>query len=199
MEDGSIAAATGYLPGSADAGADRGAGHGPLEPDAAPVGEPAPGGHETKGGTMAVYRTPAGWRVGDEELPDLVSAMVFADLLANDLPSPARPATDRGEPGAVDTDTDTDTARLKMTIAQLEHALAHRVRVEQAIGVLTERHRLPPRQSFEMLRTAARSRGRRVHELADEVLANVTNPLLPVAEELARPQAPRRGRSRSRA
>jgi AmiR/NasT family two-component response regulator len=86
-----------------------------------------------------------------------------------------------------------------MTIAQLEHALAHRVRVEQAIGVLTERHRLPPRQSFEMLRTAARSRGRRVHELADEVLANVTNPLLPVADELARPQAPRRGRSRSRA
>ncbi len=85
------------------------------------------------------------------------------------------------------------------TIAQLEHALAHRVRVEQAIGVLTERHRLPPRQSFELLRAAARSRGRRVQELADEVLANVTNPLLPVAEELARPQAARRGHSRSRA
>ena len=152
------------------------------------------GGQETTARTAAVYRTAAGWRVGDEELPDLVSAMVFADLLVSELPSSARPAAD----GAAADTGDAETARLKMTIAQLEHALAHRVRVEQAIGVLTERHRLAPRQAFEMLRTAARSRGRRVQELADEVVANVTNPLLPVAEELARPPAPRRGRGRSR-
>jgi hypothetical protein len=177
------------------AGADCGAGRGPLEPDVAPATDSASGEHETRAHVVTVYRTAAGWRVGGEELPDLVSAMVFADLLANDLPSSARPTTDGGALGT----GDAETARLKVTIAQLEHALAHRVRVEQAIGVLTERHRLPPRQSFELLRTAARSRGRRVQELADEVLANVTNPLLPVAEELARPQAARRGRSRSRA
>ncbi len=155
----------------------------------------APGGQETAARTAAVYRTAAGWRVGDEELPDLVSAMVFADLLVSELPSSARQAPD----GAAADTGDAETARLKMTIAQLEHALAHRVRVEQAIGILTERHRIAPRQAFEMLRTAARSRGRRVQELADEVVANVTNPLLPVAEELARPRtAPRaRGRSRS--
>lgn len=196
-EDRAAAAGAAEPPGPAGAasGAGRGAGHGPLEPEAMPVADSTPGEHETRGEAMAVYRTPAGWRVGEEELPDLMSAMVFADLLASDLPSSARPATDGGASGP----GDTETARLKMTIAQLEHALAHRVRVEQAIGVLTERHRQPPRQSFEMLRTAARSRGRRVHELADEVLANVTNPLLPVAEELARPQAPRRTRSRSRA
>jgi hypothetical protein len=32
-------------------------------------------------------RTPTGWRVGGEEVPDLTSAMVLADLLAADLPS----------------------------------------------------------------------------------------------------------------
>ena len=142
----------------------------------------------------AVYRTPGGWRVGDEELPDLVSAMVFADLLVSELPSSAKP-TARGT--TADTG-DTETARLRMTIAQLEHALANRVRVEQAIGVLSERHRVPARQAFGMLRAAARSRGRRVQELADEVLSNVTNPLLPVAGELARPATAPRARSRSR-
>ena len=30
-------------------------------------------------------RTPTGWRVGDEEVPDLTSAMVLADLLAAEL------------------------------------------------------------------------------------------------------------------
>lgn len=129
-------------------------------------------------------------------MPDLVSAMVFADLLASELPPSARPTADDG---ATPDGGDAETARLKMTIVQLEHALANRVRVEQAIGVLTERHRLPPRQSFELLRTAARSRGRRLQELADEVVTNVTNPLLPIAEEFERPKnAPRtRGRSRS--
>ena len=146
-------------------------------------------------GAAAVYRTPGGWRVGDEELPDLVSAMVFADLLVSELPSAARPAA---VGGATADGGDAETTRLKTTIAQLEHALANRVRVEQAIGVLTERHRLPPRRAFELLRTAARSRGRRVQELADEVVTNVTNPLLPVAEELERPRKAQRARNRPR-
>jgi hypothetical protein len=139
--------------------------------------------------TAAVYRTPSGWRVGDEELPDLLSAMILADLLVGERPSAQRPADPDGGP-------DAEIGRLKRTIIQLEHALASRVRVEQAIGVLTERYRLPPREAFDLLRTAARGRGRRVHDLADEVVANVTNPLLPVASELARlPRAPHsRGR-----
>ena len=125
-----------------------------------------------------------------------MSAMVFADLLVSELPSSPLPTADDGATA----DGGDETARLKMTIVQLEHALANRVRVEQAIGILTERHRLPPRQSFELLRTAARNRGRRLQELADEVVTNVTNPLLPIAEELERPKnAPRaRGRSRGR-
>ena len=36
-------------------------------------------------GPQAVERTPSGWRVGDEELPDLTSAMVLADILNAEL------------------------------------------------------------------------------------------------------------------
>ena len=79
-------------------------------------------------------------------------------------------------------------------MAQLEHALTVRVRVEQAIGVLAERHRLRPRQAFELLRSAARSRGRRVLEVAGEVVDSASNPLLRLPEELAKPPVVRRGR-----
>ena len=67
-----------------------------------------------------------------------------------------------------------------------------RVRVEQAIGVLAERHRLRPRQAFELLRSASRAHGRRVLEMATEVVDSATNPLLRMPEELAKPPMPRR-------
>ena len=75
-----------------------------------------------------------------------------------------------------------------MTVAQLEHALSARVRVEQAIGVLAERHRLRPRQAFDLLRNVARSRGQKVIEIAEAVVDSASNPLLPLPEELARQQ-----------
>jgi hypothetical protein len=87
-----------------------------------------------------------------------------------------------------------DTQQLQETVAQLEHALTVRVRVEQAIGVLAERHRLRPRQAFELLRSAARARGRRVLEVAGEVVDSASNPLLRIPEELAKPPVIRRGR-----
>ena len=67
-----------------------------------------------------------------------------------------------------------------------------RVRVEQAIGVLAERHRIQPRQAFEQLRSAARSRGRRVIDIASDVVASATNPLLQLPDELSRPRSPGR-------
>lgn len=85
-----------------------------------------------------------------------------------------------------------DIQKLQETITQLEHALAVRVRVEQAIGVLAERHRMRPRQAFELLRSAARARGRRVLEVAGEVVDSASNPLLRIPEELAKPPAARR-------
>jgi hypothetical protein len=138
-------------------------------------------------------RTPTGWRVGDEEVSDLTSAMVLADLLAAELPAeasstPGNPAESRRR------DEQPDARQLQETVAQLEHALTVRVRVEQAIGVLAERHRLRPRQAFELLRSAARSRGRRVLEVAGEVVDSASNPLLRLPEELAKPPAVRRGR-----
>jgi hypothetical protein len=136
-----------------------------------------------------VRRTKDGWRVGGDDLPDLTCAMILADLLAAESgmpeapPKPASQATAAGEAG-----------RLRTTVSQLEHALATRIRVEQAIGVLAERHRIKPRQAFEQLREAARSRGRKVIDIAGDVVASATNPLLQLPDELSRPRsAPRRG------
>ena len=68
---------------------------------------------------------------------------------------------------------------------QLEHALAARVLVEQAIGVLAERQHTTPRAAFDRLRKASRSRGRKVHDLAREVVASVTDHGVPLPPELA--------------
>jgi hypothetical protein len=124
-----------------------------------------------------IRRTASGWRVGDEEEADLISAMVLADLLAEDL-APG------GRPPRVENPTD-DTERLRLAVAQLEHALAARVLVEQAIGVLAERQHCAPRAAFERLRKAARSRGRKVHDLARMVVASANDPGVPLPPELA--------------
>jgi hypothetical protein len=200
---------------------------------------------------QAVERTPSGWRVGDEELPDLTSAMVLADILNAELTAeeqaeldataasgtpPAPPAhpqdaagrnsgliagpqppaapsrPDRSEPrgrraarrgahraGSRGTAAElAEAEQLKETVAQLERALTVRVRVEQAIGVLAERHRIRPRQAFELLRSASRARGQRIMETASQVIASASNPLLRLPEELAKPPMPRRMPRRSR-
>jgi AmiR/NasT family two-component response regulator len=84
-----------------------------------------------------------------------------------------------------------EAARLAVTVSQLEHALTARVRVEQAIGVLAERHRLRTRAAFDLLRNASRSRGRRVLDVAEEVVNSTTNPLLRLPEELERKPEPK--------
>jgi hypothetical protein len=140
-----------------------------------------------------VRRTKDGWRVGGDDVPDLTSAMVLADLLAAEQGAPdclgaAKPQVEQQveqQPG--------EAGKLRTTVSQLEHALLARVRVEQAIGVLAERHRIKPRQAFEQLRAAARNRGRKVIDIASDVVASASNPLLQLPEELSRPRsAPRR-------
>ena len=178
---------------------------------------------------VVVRKAERGWVVGDEKVSDLTSAMVLADLFAADQAddddttvmeavdedgAPRRPAratapapranhsgAQRIPPGLEKPSETDEAARLAVTVAQLEHALASRVRVEQAIGVLSERHRLRPREAFDLLRSAARSRGRRVTEIAQDVVASSTNPLLRLPDELARtlPEPRPRGRSRHRA
>ncbi len=158
---------------------------------------------------VVVRKAERGWVVGEENVSDLTSAMVLADLFAADQAvtqdtgmleavdadgAPRRPAgppaprrNNTGPLPAVDvTNEPQEAERLAVTVAQLEHALASRVRVEQAIGVLAERHRLRPREAFDLLRQAARSRGSRVTEMAQDVVASASNPLLRLPEELSR-------------
>src|SRR3984893_11455019 len=122
-------------------------------------------GSDDSADEIVVRRSEQGWHVADEQAADLTSAMVLADLLAADLGAPAAPPAGLTGPRRSTPVTEEDeAARLAVTGAQLEHALAARARVEQAIGVLAERHRLRPRQAFDMLRSVARSAGRRVIE-----------------------------------
>lgn len=168
------------------------------------------------GEDAVVRRTRDGWRVGGTDVPDLTCAMVLADLLAAEQqagptarqPGDARAAAGQAPPGpaaasaqvlpspAAEPGPPADTGRLRATISQLEHALTARIRVEQAIGVLAERHRIMPRQAFEQLRTAARNRGRRVIDIASDVVASATNPLLQLPDELSRPRSSARNKAR---
>jgi hypothetical protein len=170
-------------------------------------------------GGVVVRKAEHGWVVGDETVSDLTSAMVLADLFAADHPvgdpdasqgdAAPRPTIGRPNvsateiaPAIMDPEKEADeAARLAVTVTQLEHALSSRVRVEQAIGVLAERHKVRPRDAFDLLRRAARSRGRRVTEIAQDVVASTANPLLRLPEELARklPEPHVRGRSLRRA
>lgn len=126
-------------------------------------------------------RPSGGWEVdgagSGQGADDLTSAMVLADLLAAEV-APA------GRPPRADEQLD-ELAQLRLSVKQLEHALAARVVVEQAIGVLTERQGNGPREAFERLRKVARSRGRKVHELAREVVASATDLNVPLPPELA--------------
>ncbi|HTB54849.1 MAG TPA: ANTAR domain-containing protein [Trebonia sp.] len=187
-----------------------------------------------------------GWVVGGENVSDLTSAIVLADLFAADLAAnddtavleavdrndgsrlerperPARPERPNGSqcaaprhdaarqrdgrrgtpgrhaarPSGNDGAEADEASRLAVTVTQLEHALASRVRVEQAIGVLAERHRLRPREAFDLLRGAARSRGQRITDIAQDVVASTANPLLRLPDELARKLPDQRPRGRS--
>jgi hypothetical protein len=195
---------------------------------------------------VVVRKADRGWVVGGENVSDLTSAIVLADLFAADLAAsddttvleavdrkdgsrPERPDRSarpdcpngsqyaaprhdaarprdgrRGTPGrhaarasGNDGAEADEASRLAVTVAQLEHALASRVRVEQAIGVLAERHRLRPREAFDLLRGAARSRGKRITDIAQDVVASTANPLLRLPDELARKLPDQRPRGRS--
>lgn len=161
---------------------------------------------------VVIRRTSAGWRVEGsfpslptDTVDELGHALALADLLTEDVvpgPRPPRPVDGLDE-----------VARLRAAVRQLEHALASRVVVEQAIGVLTERWRVAPRDAFEQLRRITRSRGLRIHDLARQVVDSCTDPEVALPAELVpapraagppeprqspdrreRPREPRRGR-----
>jgi hypothetical protein len=181
----------------------------------APIAESSAHQRPAAAEEAVVRRTRDGWRVGDDELPDLTCAMVLADLLAAELPTEIQPAIQadavapppepspaarpaRGHAARAELAADDEANRLRTTVGQLEHALTARIRIEQAIGVLAERHRIRPRQAFEQLRSAARNRGRKVIDIATDVVASASNPLLQLPEELSRQRsAPRHAAPRN--
>ncbi|WP_299952195.1 ANTAR domain-containing protein [uncultured Modestobacter sp.] len=163
-----------------------------------PAGQPA----------VLVVRTAGGWSVltvgpddaapagrSEEVALPLVEAMSLADLVSGELgatPEPDRQARRAARNGATPDEPapdprDAELSALRRTVAQLEHALAARVSIERAIGVLAERHGSTPREAFEGLRSDARSQGRPAAELAAEVLAGLSDGVA-AAEE--RPGAP---------
>jgi hypothetical protein len=65
---------------------------------------------------------------------------------------------------------------LRERVSQLEHALESRVVVEQAKGILAERFHLAVDDAFLVLRYAARSSRRDIHEVAREVVTSRVTP-----------------------
>ena len=156
-------------------------------PDAAPAEQPAVFVVRTgRGWTVLGPGAPTGWVGGgsghrEDDGLSLVEAMSLADLVTAELgasPEPDRearraartPTTGAAGDDALADPRDEEIAVLRRTVGQLEHALAARVSVERAIGVLAERHGTTPRDAFDDLRRRARSQGRPAHELAAEVL-----------------------------
>jgi hypothetical protein len=130
---------------------------------------------------IAVTRTPTGWVVvspeGADRAGDLIEGLCLADLVTEEFggstdPDRSARRSARGPVPVVEPEDPRDAriAALERTVAQLEHALAARVSIERAIGVLAERHAVGPREAFESLRQSARSQGRPVAALAREVL-----------------------------
>lgn len=134
-------------------------------------------------GEVVIRRSPTGWKVEgafpslpSDTVDDLGHALTLADLLAEGTvpgPRPPRPADGLDE-----------VTRLRASVRQLEHALASRVTVEQAIGVLAERWRVAPRDAFEQLRRVTRSHGLRIHDLAQRVIDSSTDPDVVLPPEL---------------
>ena len=69
-----------------------------------------------------------------------------------------------------------ELVELRMRVEQLQTALDSRIVIEQAKGVLAERHGVSVDVAFDALRRGSRAEGRKIHDLAREVVATRTTP-----------------------
>jgi ANTAR domain/GAF domain len=101
-------------------------------------------------GTLDVYASqPRGWSTGE------VAALAALAVVTAELVS-----------------TGVELANREVEVAQLRRALASRVWIEQAKGVLAATEGVDPDAAFQQLRKRARSSSRKVAELAQEVAQN---------------------------
>lgn len=63
------------------------------------------------------------------------------------------------------------SAQLEQRVDQLQHALDSRIVIEQAKGVLVERHGVPPDAAFQAIRTYARSNRRELSDVCSEIVS----------------------------
>ncbi len=111
------------------------------------AGIPMPVGDQ-RIGALNLYRHTAGpW-----SQEDLDAAQLLADMAS----------------GYILNATQLDESRTLTT--QLQHALDSRIVVEQAKGVIAERHDITVHQAFEILRAEARGTGTRVHAVCTRVV-----------------------------
>jgi hypothetical protein len=81
------------------------------------------------------------------------------------------------EPTISDRDEEVEELEeLRARVAQLQHALESRVVIEQAKGVLSERFKLPIEEAFLLLRYAARSSQKNIHEVSARIVAGGPTP-----------------------
>jgi hypothetical protein len=133
---------------------------------------------------VRLRRTAIGWEVEDSRgsaqlAEDITVAMSLADVIAADGADPAAPQRP-SRPG----EGLSETERLRVQISQLEHALSARVVIEQAIGVLSQRFSVAPREAFDRLRKSARSRGQRVHDLAVNIVRSARDETVALPADL---------------
>jgi hypothetical protein len=68
------------------------------------------------------------------------------------------------------------TAFLLERTIQLQTALDSRIVIEQAKGILAERESITPTQAFDNMRREARSKRVKLHDLATDIVATLSNP-----------------------
>lgn len=93
---------------------------------------------------------------------------------------------------------DTEMRELRGQVHQLQGTLASRVNIEQAKGVLVERHGMTPDDAFQTLRQRARDQRRRLDEVCAQVIAWAEGPdgerSEPAPGAASRPSRARHGR-----
>jgi AmiR/NasT family two-component response regulator len=98
-------------------------------------------------------------------------------LLSEKDPAYVREAAKRGVFAyIVDTDSEELQSAIELTLQRfsefdnLQGAFSRRARIEQAKGILMERHKIDADQAFEMVRSHAQLSGRRVVDVAEAIV-----------------------------